>query len=71
MRDGIAGADQGIARFDKPDGGFWRRVVRGLMKCIAPGVDLAAVIECQYLSFLSPRTRLAGFEFINMLMNRF
>ncbi len=46
MRDGIAGADQGIARFDKPDGGFWRRVVRGLMKCVAPGVELAAVIEC-------------------------
>ena len=43
--DRLAVANHGIARLDKPDRGFRRRLVGGLLKRFAPGVELAAMIE--------------------------
>ena len=36
---------EGLTRLDKPDRGFRRRLVGGLLKRLAPGVELAAMIE--------------------------
>ena len=45
MGNGFAIANHGITGFDEPDRGFRRRLVGGLLKRFAPGVELAAMIE--------------------------
>ena len=59
-------------RFDKPHGGFWRRVVGGLFKRVAPGIALALVVQ-RYgknstFHSLTPQAGRPACDFINMLM---